>query len=76
MGEGVAHGSVVEGRSQSEGTDRNAMGEVRQAKGSQRKPGQKAEELPTIQPSNTPGSYWRAEVIGEKEETAMVPSAT
>lgn len=51
--EAVTHGSVVEGPSWSEGRERNAMGEVRQAKGSQRKPGQTAEELPTTSPAAT-----------------------
>lgn len=75
--ETVTHGSVVEGPTCSEGRERNAMGEVRQAKGSQRMPGQKAEELPTTQPSNTLSCYWRAEIIGEKGQgTAMLPSAT
>lgn len=75
--EAVTHGSVVEGPRCSEGRERNAMGEERQDKGSQRKLGQKAEEVPITQPRNTLSCFWRAEVIGGKGQgTAMLPSAT
>jgi len=52
------------------------MGEAKQAEGSQNKPGQKAEELPPIQPRNTLGSCWRVGATGQKAaETATPPSA-
>lgn len=77
MGEAVPQGSVVEGPRCSKGRERYAMGQMRQAKGSQRRPEQKAEEAPTIQPSNTMSCYWTAEVTGEKGQgTAVLSSAT
>lgn len=69
------HGSVVKGPRCSEGREKMPW-ERWEAKGSQRKPEQKAEEVPTIQPRNTLNCCWIAEVSGEKGQgTAMFPSA-
>lgn len=66
----LSHVVVMEGHSCSERRDQNVMGEVRQAKGSQRKPGQKAGRL-----LSSPAIRWAAtgeQKVLERKETAML----
>lgn len=67
VGEAVAHGSVVEGPSQSEGTDRNAMGEVRQAKGSQRSLGRRQRSYQPSSPAIHRAATGEQKLLGRKK---------